>query len=256
MQAAAVADLADLGDHPIHRLERPRRYPAADQNGGDDADDEGDQDRREELLQPQLCGAGIRARENRAELLTGVRHGAHDVMQRRPVRLDPETPREVRRGRLSDGGRGGRGGREGPCNRVELLELRKRQRAGIRRREQEPAVAARHEQVIGHHLEHGRDLLHQHRPPRGVLLHQHSPRVIALGQNAGRQVGFGLDAAIEILVGGAAPGEIQDNRKDRDAEDEGAGVPDGHPPTNALHVYARTTYPTPRTVWISLGSFP
>jgi len=79
--------------------------------------------------------------------------------------------------------------------------------------------------------------------------------VIALGENAGRQVGFRLDAAIEILIGGAAAREIEDDRKYRDAEDERGGIPDRHPRANALHGYARTTYPTPRTVWISLGSF-
>ena len=95
MQAAAVGDFANLGDHPVDRLERPLRNPPADQDGWDDADDEGDEDRRKELLQPQLRGPSIRAREDRAELLPGVRHGAHDVMQRGPVGFDPEAPWQV-----------------------------------------------------------------------------------------------------------------------------------------------------------------
>ena len=79
--------------------------------------------------------------------------------------------------------------------------------------------------------------------------------MITLGENTRREVGFRLDAAIEILVGGAAAREIEDNRKDGDAENERGGVPDRHPRANTLHGYARTTYPTPRTVWISVGSF-
>src|SRR2546422_3967328 len=107
---------------------------------------------------------------------------------------------------------------------------------------------------MGHALEHCRAFRRQHRPPCGVLLHEHTARVKALGENARREVRFRLNAAIQILVGGAAAREVEDNRKDGDAEDERGGVPDRHPPANALHGYARTTYPTPRTVWISFGS--
>src|SRR2546427_11685688 len=114
-------------------------------------------------------------------------------------------------------------------------------------RERRPPAAALSGEEVGTATELRRDLRRQHRPPGGVLLHQHPAGVIALGQNPRRQIGFRLDAAIEILVGSAAAPEIEDNRKDGDAEDERGGVPDGHPRANTLHDYARTTYPTPRT---------
>ena len=245
VQAPAVGDLPHLRDHPVHRLERSARDPAADQNRGHDPHEEGDHDRQQQLLDLQLRRARIGAREDGAELTARVRHRPHDVMQGRSVGLDPKATRQVR---VAGGRRSSNG--------VELLELGERERARIGRCEQQAPVTARHEQKIRHDLQDRRDFLRQHRPPGRVLLHEHAARVIALGQNARGQVSFRLDAAIEILVGGAAAREIEDYRKDGDAEDERGSVPNGHPRADTLHGYARTTYPTPRTVWISFGSLP
>src|SRR5207245_1833305 len=115
VQRPAVGNLANLGDHPIHRLKRAPGNPAADEDGRDDADDERNEDRGDELLERQLRGLRVRASEDRAELLAGIRHGAHDVMQGRPVRFDPKTPRQMRR---RSGGRAWRGGRRGGAGRV------------------------------------------------------------------------------------------------------------------------------------------
>ena len=109
VQRPAVGNLANLGDHPIHRLERAPGNPAADEDGRDDADDERNEDRGDELLEPQLRGLRVRAGEDRAKLLAGIRHGAHDVMQGRPIRFDPKTPRQVRH---RSRGRGRRGARD------------------------------------------------------------------------------------------------------------------------------------------------
>src|SRR5206468_9773537 len=93
------------------------------------------------------------------------------------------------RGGGGGGGSGGSGGSGGePGNRVELLEFRERERAGVRRREQQPAVAARHQEEVRHDLEHGRHFGRQHRAAGGVLFHEDATRTIALGENA-REIG-------------------------------------------------------------------
>ena len=128
-----------------------------------------------------------------------------------------------------------RGGIRRPGDRVQLLEFRERQRACVRRGKQQPPVAAGDEQEVGHDLEHGGDFIDQDRTARCVLLDEDPAGAITLRQNPGRQIGFRLNAPVEVLVGGAAAGEIQDNRKDRDAEDERGGVPDRQPTANAFH---------------------
>ena len=96
VQAAAVGDLADLRDHPIHWLERATRDPSSHEHRRHNADHESDHERREQLLQSQLGATRIGSREDRAELAAGVRHRAHHVMQRRAVGVEAIATQHVR----------------------------------------------------------------------------------------------------------------------------------------------------------------
>src|SRR5205085_9521392 len=127
MEAATVRDLPDFRDHPVDRLQRSRRDPSTDENGGDDADEKRDEEREQELFEPKLCRLRVRAGKDCSELIPGVGNCAHDVVERRSGGLDTNLSRQLRtrcRGRKGD--------------QVQLVELRTGQAARVRGWKQAP----------------------------------------------------------------------------------------------------------------------
>ena len=223
VQAPTVRDLADFGDDLVHGAERASGDPRPHEQGHGHAKGQHERERREQLIGTELGRAHVRRGEDGPELGTRIGKRADGVVQRRPVGLDVEAAR---------GPTGAGSGRDA----TQLLHLLERERPGIRRREQQAAVPRRDDQDVGDRLEQRGDVGDEHRAPGAVRPHQHPARPVAFRQDARGERGFRAHPLVQVLVGGAAPVQVQHRGERGEREREGRRVPGGEPTADRLHV--------------------
>ena len=223
MQAAPVADLADLLDDLIDRGQRPARDEAADENRQGKPGHEDQEQRGKQLLRSELGGGDVCPGEERADLGPGVAQRQHDVVQRRAVGVDAHGA----------GGPPGPGrGHEAP----QLLEFPEGERLSIGGRPQYAVLTRGDDEEVGHRLERRRELLRQGWLLPCAPLDDGAARAVHAGQDTGREIRLRGDALVEILERGGAAGEVQHDGERGERERQRRRVPRGQSPADRVHL--------------------
>ena len=117
---------------------------------------------------------------------------------------------------------------------------------------QRAAVAVEDEEEVADALEIGGDALLEFGRVGGA--DEGIEDGVGLVEPAPGEVGLQRQPLVEFPDAGLAALQVERGTEDEHRRREGDGVPEGEPPADGAHAF--TTYPTPRTVWISFVPCP